>query len=100
MVRSVVVASALWCGGCLTLPLSSTGKLREEEEGKVTGEIEIPNLSDENEVEEVDVSEQAVVGSFLFHPTHSLHPLTLPPFPFFLPPTSLFLCPPFLSRWW
>jgi hypothetical protein len=40
-------------GPCNTLcdPDKAEGK-----EGKVKGEIEIPNLSDENDVEEVDVS--------------------------------------------
>lgn len=35
--------------------LSLTGQLGDKE-GKVKGDIEIPNLSDENDVEEVDVS--------------------------------------------
>lgn len=37
-----------------SVKLKWSGELRDNE-GKVTGEIEIPNLSDENEMEEVDV---------------------------------------------
>ena len=41
----------------LIFPCASLAGQSRDEEGKATGEIEIPNLSDENEVEEVDVSE-------------------------------------------
>ena len=41
---------------CMCPPLTHAGHWQDQE-GEVTGEIEIPNLSDENEVEEVDVSQ-------------------------------------------
>ena len=39
----------------MTEPPTDPGKAEGKEE-RVKGEIEIPNLSDENEVEEIDVS--------------------------------------------